>query len=102
RRDAGTHARGATLATPHGIIETPVFMPVGTRGAVKGILPAMLTEAGTTILLANTYHLALRPGAETVAAMGGLHRFMSWPGPILTDSGGFQVFSLATLNSIDD
>jgi len=102
RRDGGTHARGGFLTTPHGIIETPVFMPVGTRGTVKGILPSMLADAGTSILLANTYHLALRPGAEIVAELGGLHRFMSWPGPILTDSGGFQVFSLATLNSIDD
>jgi len=102
RRDAGTHARGGILNTPHGDIETPVFMPVGTRGTVKGILPPQLTEAGTTILLANTYHLALRPGAETVAELGGLHRFMAWPGPILTDSGGFQVFSLATLNAIDE
>jgi queuine tRNA-ribosyltransferase len=77
-------------------------MPVGTRGTVKGITPDQLRAAGTTMLLANTYHLALRPGAEIVAQLGGLHRFMAWDGPILTDSGGFQVFSLATLNKIDD
>ncbi len=88
--------------TPHGAVETPVFMPVGTHGSVKGILPDQLRAAGCAMLLAITYHLALRPGAETVAALGGLHRFMSWGGPILTDSGGYQVFSLATLNRIDD
>ncbi len=77
-------------------------MPVGTRGAVKGLTPEQLRSAGTRIVLANTYHLALRPGAEVVADLGGLHQFMAWPGPILTDSGGFQVFSLATLTNIDD
>lgn len=101
-RDAGTRGRLGTLTTPHGDIETPVFMPVGTRASVKGIVPETLRRVGTSILLANTYHLALRPGADIVAEMGGLHRFMAWDGPILTDSGGFQVFSLATLNSIDD
>jgi queuine tRNA-ribosyltransferase len=97
-----TSARTGTLSTPHGEINTPVFMPVGTRGSVKGIAPQMLASVGTTILLANTYHLALRPSPDVVAALGGLHRFMAWPGPILTDSGGFQVFSLATLVSLDD
>ncbi len=101
-QDTSTRARIGRFATPHGAIETPVFMPVGTRGSVKGLTPLQLREAGTTILLANTYHLALRPGSKTVAEIGGLHRFMSWDGPILTDSGGFQVFSLATLNDIDD
>jgi queuine tRNA-ribosyltransferase len=101
-QDAATHARLGTLTLPHGGIETPVFMPVGTRASVKGILPDQLLAAGTTILLANTYHLAIRPGAEIVAELGGLHDFMAWPGPILTDSGGFQVFSLATLNKVDD
>lgn len=101
-RDAGTRARLGTLTTPHGDVETPVFMPVGTRASVKGIVPETLRRVGTRILLANTYHLALRPGADIVAEMGGLHRFMAWDGPILTDSGGFQVFSLATLNSVDD
>jgi len=77
-------------------------MPVGTRASVKGLSPTQLAEAGTSVLLANTYHLNLRPGAETIAELGGLHRFMSWDRPILTDSGGFQVFSLATLNHVDD
>ena len=102
KRDAVTGARLGRFTTPHGNIDTPVFMPVGTRGSVKGITPVQLADAGTTVLLANTYHLALRPGAETVAELGGLHRFMGWDGPILTDSGGFQIFSLATLNDIDD
>ncbi|MEK6644218.1 MAG: tRNA guanosine(34) transglycosylase Tgt [Planctomycetota bacterium] len=101
-RDSHTRARRGCLKTPHGDIQTPVFMPVGTRATVKGITPDQLRRVGTTILLANTYHLALRPGADIVAEMGGLHGFMAWDGPILTDSGGFQVFSLATLNSIDD
>lgn len=101
-QDPSSRARLGRFATPHGTIDTPVFMPVGTRGTVKGLLPAQLRDIGTTILLANTYHLALRPGSKTVADLGGLHRFMSWDGPILTDSGGFQIFSLATLSSIDD
>lgn len=101
-RDTQTAARRGRLETPHGHIETPVFMPVGTRAAVKGLAPDRLRAVGTQILLANTYHLALRPGAEVVAELGGLHRFMAWDGPILSDSGGFQVFSLATLRSLDD
>jgi queuine tRNA-ribosyltransferase len=84
------------------MVETPVFMPVGTRAAVKGLTPDRLRAVGTAIILANTYHLAIRPGAEVVGQLGGLHRFMGWEGPILTDSGGFQVFSLATLRSVDD
>ncbi len=100
--DSGTHARAGVLRTPHGLVETPVFMPVGTRASVKGILPQQLRDAGADIVLANTYHLALRPGADTIAGLGGLHRFMSWQGPILTDSGGFQVFSLAELTALDD
>ena len=87
-------ARAGLLTTPHGVIETPCFMPVGTRATVKTLSPRDLEEAGAGIILANAYHLYFRPGADTVAAMGGLHRFMSWDGPILTDSGGFQVFSL--------
>lgn len=83
------------LATPHGQVETPCFMPVGTQAAVKTLAPAELEDAGAAIVLANAYHLYFRPGVETVAALGGLHRFMSWNRPILTDSGGFQVFSLA-------
>jgi len=97
-----TQARRGRFETPHGDITTPVFMPVGTRATVKGLTPEMLRAAGTEILLANTYHLALRPGAETIASLGGLHEFMAWDGPILTDSGGFQVFSLAELGAIDD
>ena len=102
QRESETRARLGRFHTPHGTIETPVFMPVGTRGSVKGITPDKLAHAGTTILLANTYHLALRPGSDVIAKLGGLHKFMAWDGPILTDSGGFQVFSLATLNDIDD
>jgi queuine tRNA-ribosyltransferase len=93
--DAGTSARRGTLHTPHGVVETPAFMPVGTQGTVKGVDAGRLRETGAEMVLANTYHLALRPGEETVAALGDLHEFMGWSGPILTDSGGFQVFSLA-------
>ncbi len=95
-------ARRGRLHTPHGIIETPVFMPVGTQATVKGLTPAQLRDAGVSILLGNTYHLTLRPGDELIAALGGLHRFMYWDGPILTDSGGFQVYSLAPMRKIDD
>ena len=87
-------ARAAVLMTPHGAVETPCFMPVGTRATVKTLSPRDLAEAGAGVILANAYHLYFRPGVDAVAAMGGLHRFMSWEGPILTDSGGFQVFSL--------
>jgi len=90
-------ARCGILQTPHGQVETPVFMPVGTRGTVKGILPSQLRQAGVQMLLANTYHLLLRPGPEVVEQLGSLHGFMGWNGPILTDSGGFQVFSLSSL-----
>src|SRR5713226_6634305 len=95
-------ARRGRLHTPHGIVETPVFMPVGTQATVKGLTPQQLEEAGVTILLGNTYHLTLRPGDDLIAAMGGLHRFMSWNGPILTDSGGYQVYSLAPARKITD
>ncbi len=101
-RSANRAARAGRLETPHGPVDTPAFMPVGTRASVKGLTPEQLRDAGAQIILANTYHLALRPGADVVATMGGLHKFMSWGGPILTDSGGFQVFSLATLNAVDD
>jgi queuine tRNA-ribosyltransferase len=94
-RDPGCAARLGRLDTPHGAVETPVFMPVGTQATVKGLTPDNLRATGTTMVLANTYHLALRPGEDVVAALGGLHRFMAWDGPILTDSGGFQVFSMA-------
>ncbi len=95
-------ARAGVLQTPHGPILTPVFAPVGTQATVKAITPRDLAETGASLVLANTYHLHLRPGDELVAEMGGLHQFMQWPGPLLTDSGGFQVFSLAQINRIDD
>ncbi len=95
-------ARRGRLTTAHGVIDTPAFMPVGTAGTVKGILPEQVAASGAEILLGNTYHLMLRPGAERIAKLGGLHRFMNWPGPILTDSGGFQVMSLAKLRTITD
>lgn len=95
-RDGATRARAGVLQTPHGPVQTPLFMPVGTRGTVKGLPPRDLNEAGAQIVLANAYHLSLRPGAEQLAAFGGLHQFMGWSGPLLTDSGGFQLFSLAT------
>jgi queuine tRNA-ribosyltransferase len=95
-------ARRGRIHTPHGVIETPVFMAVGTQASVKGLTPTQLEEAGVQVVLGNTYHLALRPGAELIAEMGGLHRFMGWQRPILTDSGGFQIFSLAANLKIDD
>jgi queuine tRNA-ribosyltransferase len=101
-RDPGCVARVGRLTTPHGPVDTPAFMPVGTQATVKGLTPGHLRETGTRMLLANTYHLALRPGDDVVAALGGLHAFMDWDGPILTDSGGFQVFSLAARATISD
>src|SRR5438270_3708403 len=95
-------ARAGRLTTPHGPVETPVFMPVGTQATVKGLTPQQLAETGARILLGNTYHLTLRPGDDLIAEQGGLHRFMGWDGPILTDSGGFQVYSLAVIRKIDD
>ena len=95
-------ARTGRLVTPHGEVETPVFMPVGTAGAVKAVLHRDLREIGARILLANTYHLMLRPGDELVASLGGLHGFTGWDGPFLTDSGGYQVFSLASLRRVDE
>ncbi len=96
-------ARAGVLHTAHGDVPTPVFMPVGTKATVKGLDPERLGELGTAILLGNTYHLHFRPGAETIEELGGLHRFMGWNGPILTDSGGFQVFSLRdTIAAVDD
>jgi queuine tRNA-ribosyltransferase len=97
-----TGARLGRLTTPHGVIDTPAFMPVGTQGTVKGLTQQALGELGVQILLGNTYHLYLRPGHERIRRLGGLHRFMSWPGAILTDSGGFQVFSLADLRKVTD
>jgi queuine tRNA-ribosyltransferase len=95
-------ARCGRLDTPHGPVETPVFMPVGTQATVKGLTPDQIRAAGTQILLGNTYHLTLRPGDELIAELGGLHKFMAWDGPILTDSGGFQVFSLAQIRKVTD
>lgn len=101
-RCAHTAARTGTLTTPHGEINTPVFMPVGTQAAVKSLSPEEVAATGAQIVLANTYHLYLRPGADVIARHGGLHGFMRWPGPILTDSGGFQVFSLAHLRRVTE
>ncbi len=102
KQDSKTGARAGIFHTPHGDILTPTFMPVGTQGSVKGVMPRDLKEANTQIILANTYHLFTRPGDEIVKEAGGLHKFMAWDRPILTDSGGFQVFSLAKLNKIKD
>ncbi len=96
------HARATTFSTAHGEVHTPAFMPVGTQGTVKGITPAQLEEIAPEVILGNTYHLGLRPGDELIRQLGGLHRFMHWGGPILTDSGGFQVFSLSSLRKIDE
>lgn len=95
-------ARRGRINTARGVIETPAFMPVGTQATVKAMYPQQVRELGADIVLGNTYHLMLRPGAERVAALGGLHRFMNWPHPILTDSGGFQVMSLAKLRKLDE
>lgn len=100
--DRLTAARLGRVTTRHGAFDTPAFMPVGTQGTIKGVLPDQVAATGSQIILANTYHLMLRPGPDAVAELGDLHRFMAWPGPILTDSGGFQVFSLADLNKITD
>jgi queuine tRNA-ribosyltransferase len=100
--DHNSKARRGRLTTAHGVIETPVFMPVGTQGTVKGVSPAELWDLKTQIILGNTYHLFLRPGLEIIRELGGLHGFSRWSGPILTDSGGFQVFSLAKLRKITD
>ena len=102
KQDKKTGARVGILHTPHGDIETPTYMPVGTQATVKGVMPRDLKEAKSQIILANTYHLYMRPGDELVKQAGGLHKFMAWDKPILTDSGGFQVFSLAKLNKIKD
>jgi queuine tRNA-ribosyltransferase len=100
--DPHTAARRGRLRTRHGVVETPIFMPVGTQGTVKGVSPVQLRELGAQIILGNTYHLNLRPTSELVRELGGLHKFMGWDGPILTDSGGFQVFSLAKLRKMHD
>src|SRR5437762_10773168 len=101
-KDASSKARRGRLTTGHGVIETPAFMPVGTQGTVKAISPRELRELEAQIILGNTYHLFVRPGLEVIRHFGGLHRFTSWPGPILTDSGGYQIFSLAKLRKITE
>ncbi len=95
-------ARRGEIATPHGVVATPAFMPVGTQATVKGMLPQAVRESGADIVLSNTYHLMLRPGAERIAVLGGLHKFMNWPHAILTDSGGFQVMSLSGLRKVEE
>jgi queuine tRNA-ribosyltransferase len=101
-KDGATGARRGRLSTLHGKVETPIFMPVGTQGTVKALTPVHLKEIGAQIILGNTYHLNLRPTSELIRELGGLHKFMGWDGPILTDSGGFQVFSLSKLREIGD
>lgn len=101
-RDAHTAARAGELATAHGVVHTPAFMPVGTAASVKGLAPWELARLGPEMILANTYHLLVRPGVEVIEGVGGLHAFMGWPGPILTDSGGFQVYSLAGRRRYDE
>src|SRR3990170_6644123 len=93
-------ARCGVMSTPHGDVQTPAFMPVGTQGAIKGVTHRDLEDLGAEILLGNTYHLYLRPGDDLIARRGGLHRFIGWPRPILTDSGGYQVFSLAAMRRL--
>ena len=100
KKDPASEARLGKIITDHGKVDTPVFMPVGTQGTVKSLVPEMLREAGVEMVLSNTYHLYLRPGHEIIHELGGLHRFMQWHGPILTDSGGFQVYSLAPLRKV--
>jgi len=100
--DSGTHARVARLHTPHGVVDTPAYMPVGTHGAVRGLTPEQVASTGTQMILGNTYHLHLRPGEDVVREAGGLHAFSAWSGPILTDSGGFQIFSLEQWNRMDE
>ena len=100
--DKSTGARRGVIHTPHGDIQTPIFMPVGTQATVKAMLPETLKENGAQIILGNTYHLYFRPGSKLVREAGGLHKFMNWDRPILTDSGGFQVFSLADLRNIKE
>jgi len=102
KNDPNSKARLGRLVTPHGAIETPIFMPVGTQGTVKSVTPQHLREIGAQIILGNTYHLNLRPGSELVRELGGLHRFMGWDGPILTDSGGYQIFSLGAMRKISE
>src|SRR3984893_8222044 len=101
-QDRQSKARRARLTTAHGVIDTPAFMPVGTQGSVKAVSPRELHELNAQIVLGNTYHLFVRPGVEVIKHFGGLHEFMNWDGPILTDSGGYQIFSLAKLRKISE
>src|SRR5436189_1711499 len=101
-QDRQSKARRGRLTTAHGVIETPAFTPVGTQGSVKAVTPRELRELSAQIVLGNTYHLFVRPGLDVIKHFGGLHRFMSWNGPILTDSGGYQIFSLAKLRKITE
>src|SRR5438105_31381 len=101
-QDALSAARRATFTTPHGPVDMPAFMPVGTQGTVKGLTIEQVRATGAQMVLANTYHLALRPGEAVVKQLGGLHGFMGWNGPILTDSGGFQLFSLAQMTKVTE
>src|SRR5438093_3075724 len=100
KTDSGSEARLGRLSITHGVVDTPVYMPVGTQGSVKALDPRELREMGTQIILGNTYHLNIRPGLDIIRAADGLHSFINWPAPILTDSGGFQVFSLAKIRKI--
>jgi len=101
-KDSGSEARLGKILTPHGEVDTPVFMPVGTQGTVKGLTPERVSDLGAQIILGNTYHLYLRPGHELIKAHGGLHKFMNWQHPVLTDSGGFQIYSLGALRDITE
>src|SRR5207248_2516686 len=101
-QDNESKARRGSLTTAHGVIDTPAFMPVGTQGSVKAVTPRELHELDAQIILGNTYHLFVRPGLEVIRYLGGLHKFISWDGPILTDSGGYQIFSLAKLRKITE
>ena len=100
--DSRTQARAGRWHTPHGIVDTPAFMPVGTRASVKGLTPRQIRDTGSQIILANAYHLMLRPGDDLIARRGGLQQFTGWNGPMLTDSGGYQAFSMADINTVDD
>lgn len=102
KKDPSSHARLGVMTTAHGNVETPAFMPVGTQGAVKALLPEQARESGAQIILSNTYHLYLRPGHDLIRSLGGLHKFMNWSGPVLTDSGGFQIYSLGELMKIKE
>src|SRR5438477_2378735 len=101
-QDPNSKARRGRLTTAHGVVETPAFMPVGTQGTVKAVTPRELRELNAQIILGNTYHLFVRPGLDVIKHLGGLHKFMNWNGPILTDSGGYQIFSLAKLRKITE